>query len=170
MCIYSARQSQLCKTEGFLRRKSSNLSTGVTEEGNCTKINHHITGNNQKLSCGFIVVVFDDPDVNFESNQITVLTSCLVLLNKMFKCNPWGISCIYHLDLNGSFAEFFSLKVSAQLLSLHREWGKAHYTHRLHTVWCHSYPGCTDMDWWQWKASSFLPSFVPLPSIFPAWI
>lgn len=50
-----------------------NLSTGMTKEGNCSKINHDITENNQKLSYGFLMVVFDDPDVNFESDK--VLTS-----------------------------------------------------------------------------------------------
>lgn len=73
VCIYSARQSQLCRTESFLRRTSLNLSTGMTKEGKCSKINHDITENNQKLSYGFLMVVFDDPDVNFESDK--VLTS-----------------------------------------------------------------------------------------------
>lgn len=43
-----------------------------------------------------------------------------------------------------------------------------------HTLRCHSCPAYTDMDWWQWKASSFLPPLLPhhqfsLPGFSPEW-
>lgn len=77
---------------------------------------------------------FDDPDVNSESNQITVSTSCL---NKMFKYNPLGKYWIYHLDLNGSVAWNGSFFVffpcwRCQPSSVHRE-REMHTTRTVYT-------------------------------------
>lgn len=86
--------------------------------------------------------------------------------NTMFKCNPWELCCTNHWDLNGSFAEYFSLSASAWLLSLHREWGNVHYTQSTHSVM----PQLSWMHWYGLVAvkSFIIPAFLLAPAInFP---
>lgn len=68
---------------------------------------------------------------------------------------------------------FFSPRSRCQPSYFHCT-GKGKNTPHTHTLSTHSVipllPWIFRYGWWQWKASSFLPTLLPLPSISPAWI